>query len=80
MAIFDFNDIEPAGISARPAGRTLRQEHHHAGALSVTTKLQGYTFGGSAEITVGNYNDQQYLATVTGPLVENVLAGAPQSA
>src|SRR6185437_12592833 len=45
-----------------------------AGALNVTTKLPSFTFGGNAEFTVGNYNNQQYLATVTGPIVENILA------
>jgi iron complex outermembrane receptor protein len=73
MAIFDFNDIDQLEYLRGPQG-TLFGKNATAGALNVTTKLPSYTFGGSAEITVGNYNDQQYLATVTGPLVENVLA------
>jgi iron complex outermembrane receptor protein len=73
MAIFDFNDIDQLEYLRGPQG-TLFGKNTTAGALSVTTKLPSYTFGGSAEITVGNFNNQQYLATVTGPLIENVLA------
>ncbi len=73
MAILDFNDIEQLEYLRGPQG-TLFGKNTTAGALSVTTKLPSYTFGGNAEITVGNYNDQQYAATVTGPLIENVLA------
>jgi len=73
MAIFDFNDIDQIEYLRGPQG-TLFGKNTTAGALNVTTKLPSYTFGGTAEITVGNYNNQQYLATVTGPLIENVLA------
>jgi iron complex outermembrane receptor protein len=73
MVIFDFNDIDRIEYLRGPQG-TLFGKNTTAGALNITTKLPSYTFGGTAEITVGNYDDQQYLATVTGPLVENVLA------
>lgn len=73
MAIFDFNDIDQLEYLRGPQG-TLFGKNTTAGALNVTTKLPSYTFGGSAEITVGNYNNQQYLATVTGPLIEDKLA------
>jgi len=73
MAIFDFNDIDQIEYLRGPQG-TLFGKNTTAGALNVTTKLPSYTFGCTAEITVGNYNNQQYQATVTGPLVENVLA------
>jgi len=73
MAILDFNDIDQIEYLRGPQG-TLFGKNTTAGALNITTKLPSYTFGGSAEITLGNYNNQQYLATVTGPLVDNVLA------
>jgi len=73
MAIFDFNDIDQLEYLRGPQG-TLFGKNTTAGALNITTKLPSYTFGGSAEITLGNYNDQQYTGTVTGALVENVLA------
>lgn len=73
MAIFDFNDIDQIEYLRGPQG-TLFGKNTTAGALNVTTKLPSYTFGGTAEITVGNYNNQQYQATVTGALIENVLA------
>ncbi len=74
MAIFDFNDLDQLEYLRGPQG-TLFGKNTTAGALNITTKLPSYTFGGSAEVTEGNYDDQQYQATVTGPLVENVLAG-----
>ena len=73
MAIFDFNDIDQVEYLRGPQG-TLFGKNTTAGALNVTTKLPSFTFGCTAEITVGNLNDQQYQATVTGPLIADVLA------
>jgi len=74
MLILDFNDIDQLEYLRGPQG-TLFGKNTTAGALNITTKAPSFTFGGSAEFTVGNLGNQQYSATVTGPLIDNVLAG-----
>ena len=73
MAILDFNDIEQLEYLRGPQG-TLFGKNTTAGALNITTKAPSFTLGGDAEFTVGNLGNQQYAATVTGPLIDNVLA------
>ncbi|HEX4507121.1 MAG TPA: TonB-dependent receptor [Alphaproteobacteria bacterium] len=73
MAILDFNDIEQLEYLRGPQG-TLFGKNTTAGALNITTKAPSFTLGGDAEFTVGNLGNQQYAGTVTGPLIENVLA------
>ncbi len=74
MAAMDFIDVSQIEVLRGPQG-TLFGKNTTAGAVSITTEAPSFEFGGRAQATYGNYNYQQYQATVTGPLVDSVLAG-----
>ena len=61
-------------FSKGPQG-TLFGKNTVAGVIQVTTARPSFTFGGDAQVTVQNYNGWSGAASVTGPLVGDVLAG-----
>jgi iron complex outermembrane receptor protein len=74
MAATDYIDIDQIEVLRGPQG-TLFGKNTTAGAVTITTKLPSSTFGGDGQVSFGNYGYQQYQATVTGPLVDGLLAG-----
>ncbi len=74
MAATDYIDIDQIEVLRGPQG-TLFGKNTTAGAVTITTELPSFHFGGDGQVSFGNYGYHQYQATVTGPLVDDVLAG-----
>jgi iron complex outermembrane recepter protein len=71
VAFGDLGEIEQIEVLYGPQG-TLFGKNNDAGVINVTTKRPSSTFGAMAEVTGGNFNDQEYRASITGPLAENI--------
>ena len=63
----DLGEIEQIEILEGPQGE-LFGKNNDAGVINVVTKRPSSTFGVTAEVTGGNYNDREIKASVTGPL------------
>jgi iron complex outermembrane receptor protein len=74
MAAMDLIDINQIEVLRGPQG-TLFGKNTTAGAVNITTEVPSFQFGGRAQATYGNYNFQQYQGTVTGPLLQDEVAG-----
>ncbi len=74
QAQFDLVDIDQIDVLRGPQG-TLFGKNTTAGALNITTRLPSFTPEGVADISGGNYSYFQARASVSGPLVGDVLAG-----
>jgi len=73
-ATLDFVDLEQIEILRGPQG-TLFGKNTTAGALNITTRDAAFTPSGTAEVTVGNLSFVQAKASITGPIIDEVLAG-----
>ena len=73
VAFGDLGEIEQIEVLYGPQGE-LFGKNNDAGVINVTTKRPSNTFGAMAEVTGGNFNDQEYRASVTGPL-NDMMAG-----
>jgi iron complex outermembrane receptor protein len=63
----DLGEIEQIEVLEGPQGE-LFGKNNDAGVISVVTKRPSTTFGVTAEVTGGNYNDREISASITGPL------------
>jgi outer membrane receptor protein involved in Fe transport len=63
----DLGEIEQIEVLEGPQGE-LFGKNNDAGVISIVTKRPSTTFGVTAEVTDGNYNDHEINASVTGPL------------
>lgn len=73
-ATLDYFDIERVEILRGPQG-TLFGKNTTAGAISIVTRAPTFDYEGSAELSIGDYGFQQVRGTVSGPLIDNLLAG-----
>jgi iron complex outermembrane receptor protein len=73
-AIFDLVDIGQIEVLRGPQG-TLFGKNTTAGAINVTSSAPTFTPEATGEVTGGNYGAFQAKASVSGPLIDNVLAG-----
>ena len=71
--ITDLPDVQRIEVLRGPQS-TLFGKNASAGVISISTKKPSFTFGGSADATLGNYNALVGKAYVTGPLSENLAA------
>jgi outer membrane receptor protein involved in Fe transport len=69
----NLGELSDVQVLKGPQG-TLFGKNIVAGVILITTKRPSVTFGGEAEVTVQNYNGYSDSASVTGPLVKDVLA------
>jgi iron complex outermembrane receptor protein len=74
MANTNLLDIDQIEVLRGPQG-TLFGKNTTAGALNITTNKPTFTPEGSAEVTFGSHDTRVFKGTVSGPLVDNVLAG-----
>lgn len=74
QAMFDFYDVNRVEVLRGPQG-TLFGKNTTAGALNITTNQPSLTPEASAEVSVGDYGFYQLRGMVSGPLVEDKLAG-----
>ena len=70
----DLGEMERIEVLKGPQG-TLFGKNTSAGVINVVTKEPEFGFGGSGELTFGNYGAKGAAASVTGPLYEDKLAG-----
>ncbi|MDB5712943.1 MAG: TonB-dependent receptor [Sphingomonadales bacterium] len=73
MALSDLIDVERVEVLRGPQG-TLFGRNNSAGVLNITTRKPEFTFGATAELSAGNYNYNQERVSVTGPLIDGLLA------
>ena len=71
----DLGDLDQIEVLKGPQG-TLFGKSTSAGVINITTTEPTFTYGGSAELTAGNYNAIGGSAEVHGPLFGNQLAGS----
>lgn len=67
----DYSDVSRIEVLRGPQS-TLFGKNASAGVISVVTQKPQFDFGGNAQVTLGNYNQQIYKGNVTGPLSDNV--------
>ncbi len=72
-AAFDFTDIGRIEVLRGPQG-TLFGKNTTAGAIHITSKAPVFDFGADEEISVGEQGFRQAKASITGPLIGDVLA------
>ena len=72
-ATFDFLDVERVEVLRGPQG-TLYGKNTTAGAINITTRAPSFTPEGRFDITIGNLDYVQARASISGPIVDNVLA------
>ncbi|MDI1343897.1 MAG: TonB-dependent receptor, partial [Pseudolabrys sp.] len=70
-ALDDLPEIERIEVLRGPQS-TLFGKNVSAGAISIVTKQPQFEFGGKAEVTLGNYGQQQVKGTITGPLSDTL--------
>jgi iron complex outermembrane receptor protein len=73
MAVFDLTDVEQIELLRGPQG-TLFGKNTSAGALTISTQKPSFDFGGSIDVSIGNYDYLQTRGSVTGGLVPDLLA------
>lgn len=71
VATLDFLDVQQIETLRGPQG-TLYGKNTVAGAINITSKAPSFTFGGRAEVSVGNLEFKQAKASLSGPIAENV--------
>ncbi len=73
MALSDLIDVDRVEVLRGPQG-TLFGRNNSAGVLNITTRKPEFTFGGTAELSLGNYGYNQERISVTGPVIDGLLA------
>ena len=63
----DLGEIQQIEILEGPQGE-LFGKNNDAGVINIVTKRPSTTFGVTAEVTGGNYNDKEANASITGPV------------
>jgi iron complex outermembrane recepter protein len=63
----DLGEIDRIEVLEGPQGE-LFGKNNDAGVVNIVTKRPSSTFGVTAEVSAGNFNDREISASVTGPL------------
>ena len=74
MTPLDFGDIERVEILRGPQA-TLYGKNATAGAISLTSRMPSFVNQGQGEIRMGQDGLRHYRASVSGPLIDDELAG-----
>ncbi|WP_306016407.1 TonB-dependent receptor [Oceanicaulis sp. MMSF_3324] len=69
----DLGEIDRIEVLRGPQG-TLFGKNTSAGVLNVVTASPEFEYGGALEATVGDYGYNRFTGSLTGPLIEDVLA------
>lgn len=70
-AISDLPNLQRVEVLRGPQS-TLFGKNASAGVISIVTAAPSYEFGGSAELSYGNYNAIVAKAYITGPISDNI--------
>nr|WP_243847810.1 TonB-dependent receptor [Sphingomonas oligoaromativorans] len=73
MALEDLIDVERVEVLRGPQG-TLFGRNSSAGVLNITTRGPSFQWGLTGEVSGGNYGYNQQRLSVTGPLIDGLLA------
>jgi iron complex outermembrane recepter protein len=73
VAFGDLGELEQIEVLYGPQGE-LFGKNNDAGVINVTTKRPSSTFGATAEVSGGNFNDREFRGSVTGPL-NDIMSG-----
>jgi iron complex outermembrane receptor protein len=71
MGLINLFDVERVEVLKGPQG-TLFGKNASAGLINIVTRRPEFTFGGTAEILYGNYDEVLANAAVTGPVADGV--------
>lgn len=74
MTPLDFGDIERVEILRGPQA-TLYGKNATAGAINLTSRMPSFVNQGQGEIRIGQDGLRHYRASVSGPLIDDELAG-----
>ncbi len=73
-ALTDLGELSRVEVLEGPQG-TLFGKNATAGVINVVTAAPSFTPSSDVELTGGNFNDERVNASITGPLVDDKLAG-----
>ena len=73
IGLNELGEIERVELLRGPQG-TLGGRNASAGMISITSKAPSFEFGGTAELTYGNYDFWRASGSITGPLSETIAA------
>ncbi|HUE92465.1 TonB-dependent receptor [Pseudomonas sp.] len=73
MSLVDLGDIERVEVLRGPQG-TLYGKNATAGAINLSSRVPSFINEGRGEISVGQDGLRQYRTSISGPLIDDVLA------
>lgn len=73
IGLNELGEIARVEVQRGPQG-TLGGRNSSAGLISIYSKPPEFTFGGSGELTYGNYDFMRAAASITGPISETIAA------
>ena len=71
IGLNELGEIDRVEVQRGPQG-TLGGRNSSAGLISIYSKKPEFTFGGSGELTYGNYDFMRAASSITGPISEQV--------
>ena len=71
IGLNELGEIERVEVQRGPQG-TLGGRNSSAGLISIYSKKPSFTFGGSGELTYGNYDFMRAASSFTGPITEQI--------
>lgn len=71
IGLNELGEIDRVEVQRGPQG-TLGGRNSSAGLISIYSKKPSFTFGGTGELTYGNYNFMRAAGSVTGPISEQL--------
>ena len=71
IGLNELGEIDRIEVQRGPQG-TLGGRNSSAGLISIYSKKPSFTFGGSGELTYGNYDFMRAAGSVTGPISEQL--------
>ncbi|WP_181883680.1 TonB-dependent receptor domain-containing protein [Sphingorhabdus pulchriflava] len=71
IGLNELGEIDRVEVQRGPQG-TLGGRNSSAGLISIYSKKPEFTFGGSGELTYGNYDFMRAASSITGPISEQI--------
>jgi iron complex outermembrane receptor protein len=71
IGLNELGEIDRVEVQRGPQG-TLGGRNSSAGLISIYSKKPEFTFGGSGELTYGNFDFMRAASSITGPIVDGV--------